>query len=346
MNLTAEKIGVAFVTGATGLLGNNLVRELVTRGIRVRALTRSSEKAQRQLGNLPIEIVTGDMSNVAGFAPALAGVGTLFHTAAHFRDSYKGGRHWPALYRTNVEGTKELLSSAYRAGVRRLVHTSSIAVLRGPKGSLINEAMSRDERDADDYYRSKILSEREVQNFLQAHPDMWGAIILPGWMFGPGDAGPTSAGQLILDFVHRKLPGIPRATFSVVDARDVAQAMIAAAEVGRRGERYLVAGRNMSVAEICHRLESLSGVKAPAFTMPSALLYLVAFSAEAWARVSAQPVLLSLASVRLMAEEAGRTRFDSSKAERELVRPFSTGGEYVGRCSPLVPQRSGPVRAR
>jgi dihydroflavonol-4-reductase len=255
---------------------------------------------------------------VAGFAAALEGVGTLFHTAAHFRDSYKGGSHWQQLYRTNVEGTKELMSFAYRAGVRQLIHTSSIAVLRGPKGSLIDETMSRDEGDADDYFRSKILSESEVQNFLYSHPDMWAAIILPGWMFGPGDAGPTSAGQFVLDFVHRKLPGIPRATFSVVDARDVARAMIAAAEQGHRGERYLVAGSHMTVAQICQRLETISGVKAPAFSLPPSILYLLAFGSEAWARVSAKPVLLSLASVRLMAQEEDRTRFDSSKAEREL----------------------------
>jgi nucleoside-diphosphate-sugar epimerase len=330
VNFTAGKIGLAFVTGATGLLGNNLVRELVARGIRVRALTRSREKAQLQLGKLPVEIVVGDMSNVAGFAPALAGVDTLFHTAAHFRDSYKGGHHWQELYRTNVEGTKELLSCAYRAGVRQLIHTSSIAVLRGPRGFLIDETMSRDERDADDYYRSKILSECEVRSFLQAHPDLWAAIILPGWMFGPGDAGPTSAGQLVLDFVHRKLPGIPRATFSVVDARDVAEAIIAAVEQGRRGERYLVAGRQMTVAEICEKLEKISGVKAPAFSLPAPLLYLFAFAAEAWARVSAKPVLLSLASVRLMAAEKNRTRFDSSKAERELGIRFKPVEETLG----------------
>lgn len=309
---------MAFVTGATGLLGNNLVRELVVRGVRVRALTRSLEKAKQQLAELPVEIIAGDMSNVADLAPALQGVDTIFHTAAHFRDSYKGGKHWATLYRTNVEGTRELLSCAYRAGVRQFVHTSSIAVVTGPKGSLINESMSRDEQNADDYYRSKILAEREVTGFLGSHPDMWAAMVLPGWMFGPGDAGPTSAGQLVQDFVQRKLPGIPRATFSVVDARDVARAMIAVVEYGRRGERYLAAGRYMTVTEICRCLETVSGVKAPSLSLPLPVLHVVGAAFEAWARVSGKPVLMSLASVRLMAQERGRTRFDSSKAERDL----------------------------
>src|SRR5436305_3304344 len=120
--------GVAFVTGATGLLGNNLVRLLIGKGVKVRALARSVEKARRQFGNLPVEIVQGDLDNVSGFAHALEAVDAVFHTAAFFRESYKGGRHWEKLHRINVVGTANLLSAAYKAGVRRFVHTSSIAV--------------------------------------------------------------------------------------------------------------------------------------------------------------------------------------------------------------------------
>jgi dihydroflavonol-4-reductase len=96
--------------------------------------------------------------------------------------------------------------------------------------------MLRSENNADDYYRSKILSDREVLGFLERHPDMWAAMVLPGWMHGPGDAGPTSAGQTTLDFVKGNLPGVIPASFSLVDARDVAQAMMLAAEKGRRGD--------------------------------------------------------------------------------------------------------------
>src|SRR5215813_25576 len=171
-------IGVAFVTGATGLLGNNLVRLLVAKGVKVRVLARSVEKARRQLGSLPIEIVQGDLDNVPGFARALEGVDAVFHTAAFFRDNYKGGTHWEELHRINVVGTAKLLDFAYAAGMRRFVHTSSIAVLNGPRGSAINEAMLRNLENADDYYRSKILADREVEQFLQAHPDFWAAMVL------------------------------------------------------------------------------------------------------------------------------------------------------------------------
>lgn len=210
----------AFVTGATGLLGNNVVRALLKRNIKVKALVRSVEKARKQFGNLPVEFVEGDMLNVEAFAHALQGCDALFHTAAYFRDSYKGGKHWQKLYDTNVTGTERLLQAAYDAGIRRAVHTSSIAVLKGNRDQVIDETMSRSELEADDYYLSKILSEQKVQQFLAQHPDMFIAMVLPGWMFGPGDIGPTSSGQFLLDFVGQKLPGVLPGSFSVVDARD------------------------------------------------------------------------------------------------------------------------------
>ena len=121
-----------FVTGATGLLGNNLVRELVARGHAVKALVRSRAKGEQQFKDLPgVELVVGDMADVDAFAASLQGCDTVFHTAAYFRDSYKGGSHWEELDKINVSGTRNLLGQAYRAGIRRFIHTSSIAVLDG-----------------------------------------------------------------------------------------------------------------------------------------------------------------------------------------------------------------------
>ena len=163
----------AFVTGATGLLGNNLVRELAGRRVRVKALARSRAKAALQFGDLPgVEIVEGDMLSVAGFAAALSGADVLFHTAAHFRDSYTGGDHWDELRATNIDGTRNLLTAAYDAGVRRAVVTSSIAVLDGPRGAVINETMVRGVEKADDYYKSKILADEVAFELMKAHPDL------------------------------------------------------------------------------------------------------------------------------------------------------------------------------
>jgi dihydroflavonol-4-reductase len=319
----------AFVTGGVGLLGSNLVRHLVSQGFSVRALVLPEElnKVPTQFAGIPVEVVTGDLRDVEAFAPSLTGVEILFHTAAFFRAYYQGGSHWQELYRTNVAGTHNLLQAAFRAGIRRFVHTSSIAVLDGRPSARIDETMLRDERHADNYYRSKILADREVLSFLDKHPDMWAAMVLPGWMHGPGDAGPTPAGQSVLDFLRGRLPGILPGAFPVVDARDVAEAMLRVAQKGRRGERYLAAGRSMTAAEYMSHLERVSGVKAPTRRIPLGVMYAAAAAGECWARLTRRPVPLSLAAMRLLDRRMDQLQFDHSKSHRELgleFRPVET----------------------
>ena len=316
----------AFVTGATGLLGNNLVRELVCRGYAVKALVRSWAKGQQQFAGLAgVELVLGDMADVSAFAGKLQGCDVVFHTAAFFRDNYKGGSHWQELKRINVDGTELLIEQAYGAGIRRFVQTSSIGVLNGEPGVPIDETCLRELGDADDYYRSKILADQAVLRFLARHPDMHASLVLPGWMWGPADIGPTSSGQFVNDVVRGKLPGLVPGSFSVVDARDVAQAHIAAALRGKRGERYLAAGRHMTMRQLVPLLGKIAHVKTPTRELPLPLLYTLAAVQEIYARISGRPILLSLATVRLMVKEAGRTHFDHAKSERELAlkfRPF------------------------
>ncbi|OJH41330.1 SDR family oxidoreductase [Cystobacter ferrugineus] len=310
----------AFVTGSTGLLGNNLVRLLTSRGVRVKALIRSPERARKLLAGVPVELVEGDLENVESFAPAMREADVLFHTAAYFRDSYKGGSHAAGLMRINVEGTRALLEAAYRQGVRRVVHTSSIAVLAPRPGHpLINETMRRDaELEPDAYYRSKILADQEVDAALERHPDLHASLVLPGFMNGPGDSGPTTAGQLVLDFLHGRLPGVINTRFAYVDARDVAAALVAAAEKGLRGERYLAAGRDLHVGEALAVLSSVTGLPAPERQVPDVLLGTLALLNETWARLSGRPVLVSWQGFRTLRRERTNTAFDSSKAERLL----------------------------
>lgn len=322
MQSTAQ-LKSAFVTGATGLLGNNLVRELVLRGVAVRALVRSLDKGRQQFDGLAgVELVPGDMADVGGFAAKLQGCDVVFHTAAFFRDNYKGGSHWDELERINVDGTAMLIGQAYGAGVRRFVQTSSIGVLNGEPGVLIDENCLRELGDADDYYRSKILADQAVLRFLAQHRDMHASLVLPGWMWGPADIGPTSSGQFVNDVVLGKLPGLVPGSFSVVDARDVAQAHIAAALQGKRGERYLAAGRHMTMRQLVPLLGRVANVKTPTRGLPVPLLYVLAALQEVYARVTGRPILLSLATVRLMVKEAGRTHFNHAKSERELALTF------------------------
>lgn len=321
--MTQEKI--AFVTGATGLLGNNLVRLLLAEGYRVKALARSAQKATEQFGGLMdnrLELVLGDLASVEGFAPALQGCEVLFHTAAYFRESYKGGRHQAALHKTNVEGTQNLLNEAYAAGIRRMVHISSIAVLGRNAAGLTDETMALAREAApDDYYRSKIETDEVIFAFIDSHHDMNISLVLPGWMHGPGDLGPTSAGQFVEDYLQRKIPGVVDAAFSIVDARDVAQVALASSRTGERGARYLAAGHPVSMARLLQVMESVSGVRAPRRKLPRVMLYAIAFLQEAYARLTGRPVLLSLATVNNMANDYGR-RFSAEKIRKKFGLGF------------------------
>jgi nucleoside-diphosphate-sugar epimerase len=161
--------------------------------------------------------------------------------------------------------------------------------------------------------RGRLLPQQDSQRsqvfaFLAGHRDMIVNLVLPGWMVGPGDSGPTSSGQMVIDFVNRRLPGIVPATFSVVDARDVAACHISAGEKGRRGRTLPCRRRNMTMAEMFSLLEKISGVPAPRRRRPDGTIvragHLLRGVGAKW-----KPVLLSLASVRLIAREAERTQF-------------------------------------
>ncbi|WP_295911597.1 SDR family oxidoreductase [uncultured Bartonella sp.] len=312
-----------FVTGATGLLGNNLVRQLIAEGYHVKALVRSRQKANKQFApHDELDIIQGDMTDVSSFESHLTGCESVFHTAAFFRDNYKGGSHLADLENININGTKSLLEAALKAGVKQFVHVSSIAVLDGEAGSLIDETCDRNIENSDDYYRSKIISERTVREFAALHPTMKCYYILPGWMWGPGDMGPTSAGQLALDVMNGKLPAIVPGTFSVVDARDVAAALIMVTLKGKPGERYLAAGRYIQMKDLVSMIGHYANVETPTKTMPMPLLYCIAFLQELYCKFTGKPILLSLASVRLMASQYDRTHFSSERYEKILGLQF------------------------
>lgn len=312
----------AFVTGSTGLLGNNLVRELRARGHDVRALVRSPQKAAAQLP-ADVELVRGDLGDIGAFADALDGCDLVFHTAAYFREYFRPGDHDRDLRRLNVDATIALLEAADLRGVRTFVHTSSSGVVgRAPDGGLGDETTAPPPiATRNRYFASKVEAERAVDDFSRTH-DLPVVVVRPGWMFGPGDAGPTSAGQIVLDVARRRLPGAPRTASTTVDARDVAAGMIAAADKGAPGERYNLAGPVLTMAEVTAEIAAAAAVRAPR-ELPDLMTDIVALASEGFARVSGRPPMVTREAVATLREGASAS---SAKAERELgftPRPFA-----------------------
>jgi dihydroflavonol-4-reductase len=308
----------AFVTGATGLLGNNLVRELISSGHEVRALVRSRAKAERVFQGLAVQLVEGDMVDVPAFAPALDGTEVVFHTAAYFREYYSGAvaEHWKILEAVNVRGTAALLEAAHAHGVRRVIDTSSGGIIGlKPDGSPGDEDTPPAPIAGPNlYFRSKVQAERAAREF-SARTGLEVTSVLPGWMFGPGDAAPTSAGQLIQEFVAGKLPAIPPGGTSLVDARDVARAMVALATVPSPRPRYIVGGRFVTLAELVQTLARVTGRPAPRVRIPYAVALGIAFAAQSWARLTRSKSVMTVEGVRVL---AANLDVDSALAERTL----------------------------
>jgi len=312
----------AFVTGSTGLLGNNLVRTLVADGHEVFALTRSLEKFQRMLGDTPATPIQGDILESAALSPRLEGIDVVFHTAAYFRESFGPGNHEAMLQATNIDATLALMKLADQRGVSAFVHTSSSGTIgKKPDGSPGDEDTPPAPRQLENlYFRSKYDGEQQIRAWTPTK-GLRVIEILPGWMFGPGDTGPTAAGKLLLDYFAGKIPAVPPGGTSIVDARDVAQAMLDASHA-RHGSRYAVAGRYLSLREVVDTIAAVSATRPPRFDLP-------AWAAKAYARFDEwlaallnRPVVVSYEGVRIMAE---KIRIDSSRAQRELgatFRPF------------------------
>jgi len=309
-----------FVTGSTGLLDNNLVRLLEQRGFDVVGLVRSEEKAKRSLGDLKATFVKGDLRDVAGFGAAMDGCAAVFHTAAYFREYYQPGDHAQALDDINIKGTLTLMDEADRRGVRRFIHTSSSGTIgTKPDGSPGDEDTPPGPVQlANLYFRSKVEGDAKIRA-RKGKNGMEVVEILPGWMWGPGDAAPTAAGRMAQDFLARNIPGIVKGGTCMVDARDVGAAMVTALEKGRAGEKYIVAGTFHSLEDVLQGLEKASGVPAPKMRLPHPVVMTFAFIQELIGRLTGREVLVTREGVRAM---HGNHRVTSAKAERELTATF------------------------
>jgi dihydroflavonol-4-reductase len=295
------------VTGASGFLGWHVVRVLTERGHRVRALVRPTSKLQE----LDVEPVVGDLRDAPSLERAVTGCKVIFHVAADYR---LWSRHPRELYDSNVEGTRNLLAAAQKAGVDRFVYTSTVGCIGIPSSGLGDEDRPCTlEEMSGDYKRSKFQAEQVALEFARGGFPV--VIVNPTAPIGDHDFKPTPTGKIVLDFISGKMPAYIDTGLNLVDARDVALGHVLAAERGRDGERYILGCENLTLKQILERLAAITGKKAPAVQLPYAVAYAAGVVTTAWAAVTGQPPMAPLEAVKMARKKMFVTH---AKAAREL----------------------------
>jgi dihydroflavonol-4-reductase len=303
--------GLSLVTGATGFVGSAVVRALVGTGHDVRVLVRPNSD-RRNLVDVSVEAAEGTLEDAASLARAVAGCRYLFHVAADYR-------LWvtdPApMFRANVEGTRVLMRAALDAGVERLVYTSSVATLGlVPEGSADEKTQSNAEDMIGPYKLSKFQAEEVVRD-LVTRRGLPAVIVNPSTPVGPRDRKPTPTGRLILEAARGHMPGYVDTGLNIVHVDDVAAGHLAAAAMGRVGERYILGGENMSLKEIIAEVARAAGTQPPRIRVPYAVAYPVAIGAELVARLTGREPFITRDGVRMARK---KMYFTSAKASREL----------------------------
>jgi len=301
----------AVVTGATGFVGSAVARALVAAGWQVRALVRAGSD-RRNLQQLAVDTVAGDLADGPSLERALADCRALFHAAADYR---LGALEPQQLYRTNVEGTRNILSAASRAGVSRVVYTSSVATIGLPAdGSPGTEETPVALADMIGHYkRSKYLAEQLVCDSAQAGTSV--VIVNPSTPIGPGDVKPTPTGRMVVDAACGRMPAYVDTGLNIVHVDDVAAGHLRAFHRGRTGERYILGGQDMMLREILAAIALLVGRRAPGIRLPLAAVLPLAHVSEAFARITGRTTRITLEGVRMARK---RMFFSSAKAVHEL----------------------------
>ena len=310
-----------FVTGASGFIGSNLVQELLARGHRVKALLRPGAD-ERGLRGLEFERVDGDLFDRQLLQRELAGCDWCFHLAASYQ---LWRRDYKPMYAVNVEGTRNVLEAAGAAGCRRIIYTSTVGCIGVPKGTN-GEAVPATEADTASpqdlsgaYKHSKFQAEAVAMNLFEQQ-GLPIVIVNPSAPIGPADVKPTPTGQIILDFLNRRLPAFIDTGLNWVHVRDVAMGHILAAEKGRLGQRYILGHEqgNWTLEQTFGVLEKITGLPAPHRKMPYWLALGVAEVSESIAFFTGKTPQATLAGVRMARHKMW---FHPGKAIRELGLP-------------------------
>jgi dihydroflavonol-4-reductase len=317
----------AFVTGATGFIGCHVARVLNERGNTVRVLVRKQSNRDN-IKSLNCEIVTGDLQDTESIFAAMDGCDMVFHVAADYRLWAKDPSE---LYKSNVEGTRNILEAARALKVQKVVYTSSVGALGIPKdGSSGNEDTPVTLEDMIGHYkRSKYLAEREAERFYHEYR-LPVVIVNPSTPIGENDIKPTPTGKIIVDFLNRKLPAYVDTGLNLVDVRDVAQGHILAAEKGKPGRKYILGSQNITFRGILDMLAEITGYPAPKVRIPHAIVIaLASVDTYIWDSLLHREPHIPLEGAKMARKHM---YFDASRAINELGLPQTPVREALSRA--------------
>ncbi len=308
------------VTGASGFVGSAIAATLRAAGYRLRVLVRPTSQ---RVNISPLDtICEGDLRDRSSLAAALKGVRFVFHAAADYR---LWARDPDDLVRNNVEGARLIMEEALRAGVERIVYTSSVATLKLTDGRLATESCPLSENEAiGAYKRSKVAAERLVE--AMARRDRLPAVIVnPSTPIGPRDVKPTPTGRVIVEAASGRIPIYVDTGLNLAHVDDVAAGHLAALRRGEIGERYILGGENVLFSDMLAAIAGIVGRKAPTLRAPRAMIYPFAYGAELLAKFGGGEPFVTLDGLRMARH---RMFFDDAKARRELgyvSRPYREG---------------------
>jgi dihydroflavonol-4-reductase len=308
------------VTGASGFVGSAVAGKLLERGFAVRALVRPTSP-RFHLAGLDIAFAEGDLLDAETLRPAMAGVRHVFHVAADYR---LWARDRNEIMRNNVTSTRNVMEEALRAGVERVIYTSSVATLAVRRdGSSVDETFPLDEAKAIGVYkRSKVAAERLVERMI-AQDRLPAVIVNPSTPIGPRDVKPTPTGRIIVDAARGRIPAFVDTGLNLVHVDDVADGHLAALDRGRIGERYILGGQNVHLSAMLAGIATLLGRRPPRIRMPRAAIVPLAVTVETIARFTGREPLVTLDALRMSKYQMF---FTTAKAERDLglaARPFT-----------------------
>jgi dihydroflavonol-4-reductase len=299
------------ITGASGLLGGNLAAELVAAGHQVAAIRRAGTRSGH-LDDVPIEWHEAELGSTSALTEAFRGTACVFHCAAQVNVKRNVT---PEMIASNVTGTANVIDATVAANVPRLVHTSSVVAIGLSRDGQPCDETATWNFDTEGLLDAYAITKHQAEDVVQTARDRVDAVIVnPTYMFGPRDAKPSS-GRLIVDVARGRVPGWTPGYNNFVDVRDVARGMIAAWQRGRRGERYILGGHEMTYGDVMRKIAEAAGTRPPRLRVPRAAAWLFGKWGDLVERSGREPVVNS---VQIRYAYTDKFRFKSDKATREL----------------------------